>query len=280
MTKHHFKFADGTTNQLTLWIPDESAYAVFLILPAMGTRASYYRHFAAHFSSHGVAVATIDWRGHGESSVRPDHGVDWGYSQLIDDVQEVCWLLKKRIHFNRLFLLGHSKGGQVAHLSAAKFSGLIDGVFSVASSDPYFRQWKWYQQLPFYFASMLVYPISLVIGHFPGYFFGFARREAKTMIRDWGRAVRNGNFKLRGDSFNYEKAKEIYSGKIVAISIEDDILAPYDAVEFTMKFFPNATLKQHVELSQHDEKGNRVTHFSWAKHSDGVIGHILEALEG
>lgn len=280
MTKHHFKFADKSSSQLNLWIPDENTFSVILILPAMGLRVSYYESFAERLSEAGVGVATIDYRGHGESSVRSGRGSDWGFSQVVDDVQEVCWYLKKRINFTKLFLLGHSFGGQIAHLVAAKFNNLVDGVFSVASSDPYYKMWKPFEQGPFYVAALLVYPISCVVGHFPGYFFGFARREAATLIRDWGRAVRTGEFKLVSDAFQYEKAKAVYSGRIVAISVVGDRLAPERAVAYTLNQFPKAVVNRHVILDKLDEHGNEITHFSWVRYSDKVISELLKGLQG
>ncbi len=279
MTTYHLKFADGSTNQLNLWIPGDDAYTVFFILPAMGVRASYYSGFAEKFSQRGVAVATMDFRGHGNSSLRASRTCDWGYAQLVSDIQEAAFLLKKRINFLRLYLVGHSMGGQIAHLTAAKFPSLINGVFSIASSDPYYKMWKSWQQFPFYLATLAIHPVTWMVGHFPGYFFGFAKREARTAIGDWARAVRTGKFILANDSFDYQRGKFLYTDRIVAISIQDDWLAPRRAVEFTLGQFQNAKLIKHVELSCEKNTEQTLTHFNWVKYPERIIDTILKNIE-
>ncbi len=264
---------------LSLFAAHDDVHGVFLILPAMGVRASYYKHFAEKLADHGMAAATIDWRGHGKSSVVASRMQDWGYSRLVEDVYDVCYYLRKRLHFDRLIILGHSMGGQVGHLTAAKYSHLIDGVIGITSSDPYYKMWPRGYRRGFYFISLLVYPISYVIGHFPGYFFNFAKREARTAIRDWARAVREGKFRFPGNNTDFRKIKSEYEGLIASISIKDDFLAPLAAVEFTLNKFKKAQCRKHVILDSNAYTHIKLNHFSWVKESSIIIQKILEILK-
>ena len=50
----------------------------------MGVEARYYASFAEALSRQGILVAICELRGHGSSSVRPRHGVDFGYREVVE----------------------------------------------------------------------------------------------------------------------------------------------------------------------------------------------------
>jgi predicted alpha/beta hydrolase len=222
-------------------------------------------------ASVGFTVASVDWRGHGESSVRAGRRKDWGYGRLVDEVQYYINYLRRKYHFEKVYLLGHSMGGQVAHLTAVRYPKLIDGVIAIASSDPYYKMWKGQGAIAIYLAACLAYPMALLVGHFPGYVFRFAKRESRTAIRDWARAVRTGEFKPKNDKFNYQVAKSKYTGHILSISIAQDFFAPKLAVDFTLGKFPNAAINSHIHLESMEGEEVVLDHFNWVRYSERVI---------
>ncbi len=139
-------------------------------------------------------------------------------------------------------------------------------MVAVGSSDPYYKMWKGTHAIGLLLASKLVYPVSFVIGHFPGNVFGFAQRESCTVIRDWGRAVRRGGFSLKGDAFNYRGAKKSYSGLLLSISFHADRLAPESAVNYSLDKFDHANRKKHINMPLKMEDGIKLDHFNWARY--------------
>ena len=272
---HEFLLPDGHSNEMRVWLPDQQWDTIMMVLPAMGVRASFYDRFCDSMSKKGVAVASIDWRGHGKSSLRAGRQQNWGYQKLIEETQYYSAWLKRKYDVKDVVLIGHSMGGQVAHLVAARFPKLIDGVITIASSEPFYKMWEWEKRYFFYFATFLVYPVSFVVGHFPGYVFKFAKRESRTMIRDWGKAARRGYFKFEKKSFNYLEGKASYGGKILAVSIADDFFAPKLAADFSVNKFTNAILNKHVHLEPLASDKTKLDHFNWVKHS----GRVMEVIE-
>ncbi len=110
---------DGSINVLSLWNTEPGSSKVFVVLPAMGVRASYYAGFCEKMATHGCAVASIDWRGHGQSSIIAGRRQDWGYARLVQEIQYWVTWLRQSHNFEQVFIIGHSMGGQVGHLVAA-----------------------------------------------------------------------------------------------------------------------------------------------------------------
>ena len=268
---------DGSANEVSVWSQSSDTEKVYLMLPAMGVRASYYDRFCLELASSGDIVASVDWRGHDKSSIRASRRNNWGYSRLIEEVQYYCNWLKKKYSCKQVYLIGHSMGGQVGHLAAARYPNLIQGVYTIASSDPYFNSWKGIQKVGIYLAASLVRPISFFVGHFPGYFFGFGKRESRMAIRDWAYAVRRGTFKPRKDSFDYPVAKKIYPGRIISISIANDFFAPKAAVDFTLAKFEQASVNTHFHLVPIKNEETTLDHFNWVKYSERVLNHIVDS---
>lgn len=278
-THHRYKFNAGHKATLHLWIPGDQVPVVYLILPAMGVKCSFYRRFAEDLAYHGVAVATNDWRGMGDSSLRADSSTDWGYEDLIDDVRQIATWLRRRIQFHKLYIIGHSMGGQVGHMTAARYEDLIDGVFSVMSSDPYYKWWGSMKGLVFRYILYLIAPTTRIVGHFPGYIFGFANRESRTVMKDWVYAAHHGQFRDGADGFDYSEGKWLYSGLIIALHLSGDQLAPPRAVKGTIAQFQNAKPKALVLLNPISPSGEKINHFNWVKYNSQVIDELIKWLQ-
>lgn len=274
ITTHAIKHLDGAANELTVFHASTDVHAVYLILPAMGVKASYYKQFSSAMAEAGLSFATMDWRGNDRSSERPSHTSDWGYGQLLTDTFDACKYLQMRLGFARIFLFGHSMGGQIAHLFAARHPKLVTQVVTIASSDPYCMKWPLWQVPVIYAMTFIVYPFSKLFGYFPGQQIGFARSEAMTVMGDWARGMRKGYFEPTGDDFDYVEAKSDYYGLIRTIGVPDDFLAPQRAIEYTLGKFPKAKTS-YVELPAMTDDGEKISHFNWVKHHRIVMDLML-----
>src|SRR5262249_21546669 len=134
---------DGTTLNL-LHTPSEGApkAPVIVCVPAMGVAARYYEPVLSALWSSGLNAAAFDLRGNGDSSVRASRAIDFGYNEILTRdfpcaIEETARLFPGR----RMFILGHSLGGQLACLYAAATGPSIAGVILIASGSVYFRSW-------------------------------------------------------------------------------------------------------------------------------------------
>ncbi|WP_367390345.1 alpha/beta fold hydrolase [Lewinella sp. LCG006] len=272
-------YRDGSTNQASIFPAPEEATAIIICLPALGVRASYYHDFAQALSEQAFHVVTIDWRGHGHSNLRAGRSIDFGYEELVNDLQELLDYVENWFSVMPVYVVGHSLGGQIASLCAARYPGLIQGLVLIASCSVYYKGWEGLGAWRVWLAAKLFHPISKIVGYFPGRSIGFGDREARKVMHDWCYNGLYGKYRLAGSLFDYEAALQKMETPSLAISIAGDELAPIKATENLVKKFANTTPQMplngriHLVLWQ-DENGQGYNHFNWAKQPQEIIHQI------
>jgi predicted alpha/beta hydrolase len=250
---------DGTSFALTIARASGAARAatpVVVVQPAMGMKARYYTAFAAALAGVGVHAVVAEQRGHeAEGGRLPGRDYDYGYAELLDDLDAAMAVVRREFPEAPVYLLGHSLGGQVAVMYAGLHPDALAGIALVAASTPHWRHWG----AKLLVASYLFPLAARIVGHFPGAQLKFAGREARGLMSDWGRLARTGRF-VRGESGLAKAALPV-----LAISIENDWLGPAGAVDALAAKLPAATVSRvHI-----DEDG--IDHFRWARQADPVV---------
>ncbi len=271
-------YRDQTTNRLSIYEKEKNNLPLILILPALGIRASFYKYFSEELSQKGITTATIDWRGNGNSSIRPSRRIDFNYKILLEDIIEIVYEIKKIYPSKKMIILGHSLGGQLACLSMARYPQLIQKVMTIASCNVYYKGFgKGAKKV--YYGSSLISFISSIWGYYPGNIFGFAGKEAKSVMKNWAETAKTGNYNVKKIGFNYEDAMQKCTNPITAFSIEDDDLAPPLAVDFLIDKFKNASSKKHIHLLKKDYGVAQLNHFNWTKHPHYLIDLMIKEIE-
>jgi predicted alpha/beta hydrolase len=235
--------ADGTT-------------PVVVVQPAMGMKARYYGAFATALAEAGVHAVVVEQRGHeAEGGRLPGRDYDFGYAELLEDLDAAMATVREQFPGAPIHLLGHSLGGQVAVMYAGLHPDALAGIVLVAASTPHWPHWG-----PRLLVASYVFPLAAsVVGHFPGAQLKFAGREARGLMREWGRLARTGRF-VAGESGLPTAALPV-----LVVSIEDDWLGPIAAVDALAAKLPAATVSRvHV-----DEDG--IDHFRWARQPEPVV---------
>ena len=254
-------FRDGSQNRMTFISGSNDVTELILVLPAMGVRASYYEEFAKELTTTHREVVLIDLRGQGYSSVRASRSVDWGYLDHVNDIHETVQFLKSRYKAAKMYVLGHSLGGQMACLFSAKYPNQINGLILIATCSVYYKGWKGWRRFQTYFAVKVFSLINTVMGYFPGHKIGFGGKEGKTEMSDWCHNAITGEYVLSNDSFDYEKGLSECENRIFAISIEGDNYAPYRATKNLLQKFSPASHIEHITVKDKV----RMNHFNWTK---------------
>lgn len=271
--------AGATAERLTVELPDGAELAVHhwpgpraaplvVVWPALGVRARFYRRFAAALAEHGLGVAVVDLRGYGDSRPRPDASARYGYHELATvDYPAVFGALRERAPGSAVFLLGHSIGGQIGLMYAARNPDDLDGVLLVAAGTPYFRTYPGLTGLIPLLGTNTVAGVARLRGYWPGDLLRFAGRQSRVLVGDWARMARTGRYRPAGADVDYEGLIAALRLPVLAVSVGNDLLAPPGAVDAL------CGLLRSAEVSRWHH-GERLSHTAWANKSEPIAAEI------
>jgi predicted alpha/beta hydrolase len=206
--------------------------ATVVVAPAMGVRAGYYTRLCEGLSGFGLRAAAVDYPGIGQSPVRADWGHDWGYGELVTHYASALRALELDRPRLPRYVLGHSLGGQAALMLAGRPDSGLAGVILVASGSPWWRSWPGLEGWRVRASTRVCELIARGLGYFPGERVGFGGREARTLVKQWARVSRTGNYRL--DGFDGDALLRAPGPPTLAIEVVGDRLAPEAAIRRTL----------------------------------------------
>ncbi len=265
---------DGTRLALSIHHPAarSARLPVLLTLPAMGAPAAYYQPFARALAGRNRAiVALADLRGQGESSVRARRGDDFGYREIVEtDLPALVAELALRFPGHPLVLAGHSLGGQLGLLAAARAPRAFDGLVLLAAGTAHQAAWRGPGARLAALVFATVRTVAALSPWYPGHLLGFGGEQPRRMMRDWARVTRTGRYAPEGSRFDYESALRALELPLLAIAIAGDPVAPPAALAALLA----KTAVRRAELATvtgvaADPPWRR--HFSWARAPESVL---------
>lgn len=269
------QLADGTSNALCiLQRPGEDLAPVVLVLPAMGVGASYYQSLLQALHVSGLTAAVTDLRGIGMSSVRASRQTDFGYHEMLTlDLDAAVDVLRRRLPQRRLYLLGHSLGGELACLHASAHPTDLSGIILVASGTDYHGNWSFPWSLGIYGFYRAAALIARIWGYYPGHRLGFAGREARTTMRDLAHNGVTGRFEPVDSDVDYEDRLASMSLPVLAVTITDDTWAPPGATTHLLGKMPRSEITRWA-VTPAELGARRLGHFRWVKHCQQLAERI------
>ena len=238
-----------------------------IVVPAMGTTASFYEPFAEVLTTRGFSVLLPELPGTGVSLPRPSRKINYGYRDLVETyLPEVVKSAKQVARGAPVILIGHSLGSQIGTMAVASGTIKIDALVTIAGGNIHYRNWDGAGAVKVLFASALFSSLTRLFGYLPGQYVGFGGPQARTLIREWSKIIRTG-------SFSHIAGVSAYSGgtPMLAIGIEGDTFAPERSVSTLA-----GILDGDVEMMPKTWKGN--PHSSWARNPGETVSRIVEWL--
>lgn len=264
--------------ELRLFEPPRTPAAVFLVLPAMGVRASYYDPLGLALARAGQAAVVAELRGQGKSNLRAGRRVDWGYHEaVVFDLPAMLEATRATFPGHPVYLLGHSLGGHLGALFLALRPDAAAGLVLVASGTTWHRNWPVPRRYTLLLQMQLGGLIARTLGYFPGRRLGFADRQARREMLDWAALGRHGRFRPRGPDLDYEAALARVRCSVFSYTFEGDTYTPRAAADHLVDKLAGAAVRR-VHLGPADVPAACLHHFQWARTPDPVLSHILENL--
>lgn len=205
----------------------------------------FYRHLAGFLQDWGATVVCFDYRGVGDSrpeSLKGFEGTfsDWG---TLDLAGVIRWARERNPE--KVYLIGHSAGGQVAALA----NEAVDGMMTFSSQSGYWRYQGGWQKLWVGFSMYVLFPLlTNLFGYMPWSRFGNAEDMPKGAALQWARWCRDPNY-IYGDESLPLHLYEEFQAPVVAYSIADDDWGTSRSVDAMMGHYPNVE-RRHLEVER------------------------------
>ncbi|WP_043733673.1 alpha/beta hydrolase family protein [Nocardia asiatica] len=242
---------DGTTVPVRL-VPAEGVHRhtvtpdaprpVLVIVPGLGVPAGYYELFASALAARGFDVAIGEMRGNGDSRPKPSAASTFGYHELVSvDFPAIFEVVREQFPDSTPYLLGHSMGGQLGVMYAARIRGRLGGLILIASGTPYYRGYRGLSGPGMLVGTAAISLTASLAGFWPGdrVTMGFGR-QSKVLISDWARLARTGRFVPVGADIDYEERIARLRLPVLSITMTGDDLTPPSSADHLLEKLPNA----------------------------------------
>ncbi|WP_062983438.1 alpha/beta hydrolase family protein [Nocardia anaemiae] len=250
---------DGTTVPVRLFpatgahrhpVRPDAPRPVVVMVPGLGVPAGYYELFAQELAARGFDVAIGELRGVGDSRPRPSAASTFGYHELVSvDFPAIFSVVRDRFPDSTPYLLGHSMGGQLAVLYAARIRGRLGGLILIASGTPYHRGFRGISGPGMLVGTAAMSLTANLTGFWPGdrISLGGFGRQSKVLLSDWARLARTGRFVPVDADIDYEERIARLKLPVLSITITGDDVAPSSSAAHLLAKMPNAGVTTWVQ---------------------------------
>jgi len=228
-----------------LFKPTTTSKGSILICTGLGIPKEFYERYAAFLAEQGYIALVFDYRGIGK--LPQDFSADtinlrnWG---IKDMVATTDWL-KTNYPTQKIYLFGHSIGGQIAGLMHNY--DLIERYFFFCSTAGYWRLFAF----PMNFFSLFMWYVHIpvttnLLGYMPKSLTYRGVSMAKGVALEW--AAWSRKKKYISAFFNNTIDQEYYNDitqKIAIISFTDDPIATDRAMKSILSYYKNAPIEKH-----------------------------------
>lgn len=258
--------------------PHADRPTLVLMAPAMGVTAAFYEPFAARLRAAGTAVRVLEMPGQGNSPLSARRGDDYGYREIVEGLlPNAVRAARREFPQGRIVLAGHSLGGQLAVLASAELAPALDGLVLVAAGTAHWRNWPASRRLQACLTVHAIAALAALLPWYPGDRVGFGGAQSRRLMRDWRHNARTGQYRLEGSARDADALRSALREvrlPVLALSIDDDAIAPEGALAELLAHLPAARVRR-VTIPGHLPLAPWKRHFSWARQRAGVEDVLL-----
>ena len=106
----------------------EDPRALIVIAHGLCEHLNRYDYFTEKLNENGYSVYRYDQRGHGKSEGKRVYFSD--FNEMPDDLSTIVAIAKRESGGKKVFLFGHSMGGETVTLYGTKHPGTVDGIIT------------------------------------------------------------------------------------------------------------------------------------------------------
>ncbi len=209
-----------------------------VISSATAVPQRFYRHFAAALAEAGYTALTYDYRGIELASTSELRRLDatardWALSDLPGVVDWVAEVLGPE----RLFLVGHSFGGQVAGMYDRPER--VAGMVTMSAQSGHWRLQGGEQKLVVWLhAHLTLRLLPRILGYMPMRAMGAGENLPAGVALEWARWCRRRDYLLGDTSLPLDRYAR-FTAPVLAYSIDDDAWGTARSVDAMMGAYPN-----------------------------------------
>lgn len=274
---HHADTGDGYAVPLLSVQATGTAAQSILILPALGIGARFYKPLARRLARSGINGVIMEQRGHGYSSVRASRQSDYGFHEwLAQDIPAaVNWI--RQTYGGEVTPLGHSLGGHIAACYAGLHPQQVPQLILSACASPWALAYTGRQRLQLRILQAATVTMGALIGYYNGNLFGFGKREARRLMRDWRKMVSNNTYFAEGIDQDLDQLVGRYRGRVLSVRYSDDDLGPASGVQAVTGKFKQAELSERLISSE--QLGSKANHVNWVREPEALCTLITDWIE-
>ena len=248
---------DGYPLAATLFQAATPSDRVVVINGATATPRRFYRRFARALRDAGYTALTYDYRGVGDSAPASLRGFDARVRDWAEkDMAAIVRHARHELGAERLFLVGHSVGGQLAGLIDNADDG--DGRIALSAQSGHWRYQGGEQKAAVLLHTYLTLPLlATLFGYMPWSLLGSGEDLPKGAALEWARWCRQRDYLLGDPTLPLERYAA-FEAPVLAYSIGDDKWGTARSVDAMMRAYPNLE-RRHLEPSE----DQRIGHFGW-----------------
>ncbi len=272
------KCEDGVTLPASWTRAQHAARGAVVIAPALGVPRRFYAKFAAFLSERGYDTLCFDYRGIAGAGAEllpaQIELADWGRQ----DLQAALVAAREQLKPRRLYLVGHSIGGQIPGLAPA--SETLDGLVLVAASAPHPSRYALRDRLRIELMWRVLVPLLARGARFPARKLGFASVDLPSpVVRQWAAWGLRPEYLFDARHGLDTRRYAQLALPVLSFSFADDGYASKAAVEALHRHYSAARIThRHIERVS----GTSYGHFGYFRESqrETLWSETAEWLEG
>lgn len=265
--------SDNFSLAATEFIPEERRESVIIINAAMAVPRRFYSSYARHLSD---LVVTYDYRGIGDSRPPSLKGFqakmrDWAELDIIEWVSSTY-------KPEKLFLIGHSLGGQTAGLLS--MSQQINGMVTLSAQSGYWGLQPSLEKYRAWFVVTIVFPlVSRAFGYFPWSRLASGADLPKDIALEWASWCRSPDYIFGDKTLDSLQNFRNFSAPILAYSFSDDVWGSQRSVDNMMARYIAADVERR-HISPQAIGGEKIGHLGFfLPKAEGLWHEVDEWIE-